>query len=615
MRQPLLITILAASVVVAIVVWWWSTATNPVELLESQVVSRPIEKQANGYVGASACQECHDSQFDSWHASYHRTMTQVVSPRTAPEVIRSGSVIVDGETYQFECQGDRFMVRLSDPVAGGQTRQRELVMMTGSHHMHMFWYQSDFHRTPAILPIVYLKDQSRWVPRRSVLLQPPDEQQPSELGSWNQTCSRCHSTHPRQRLDPITRAWDTQVADFGIACEACHGPGETHIAIHREQAAAGVSDPLVHPKELSHAAKSDLCGQCHSVHALNFDAVDQETFFADGNPFRPGQTFDDVPFQRIVQASPGHWKSETFRKFATSERKLNGHFWQDGETRVSGAEYTGMIESPCYLRGEMSCMSCHAMHESDSDRQSEWANDQLKVSMRGDQACLQCHSDYEAKAVAHSHHAVGSTGSQCMNCHMPMTVFGLLKTNRSHRVSSPSVNATIQFGRPNACNLCHLDKTLEWTAGHLADWYGQEKPKLTKDERETSAAVLHYVKGDAAQRAIQASVFAWQPARDTSGTAWMRPFVLNGMNDPYEAVRIISERTLAAIGQSPGFDYDFLAARLLRSAHVHSGIEQATVMERAGDSALLLDADGKLDRERFDSLLQRRNARKVELFE
>lgn len=111
-------------------------------------------------------------------------------------------------------------------------------------------------------------------------------------------------------------------------------------------------------------------------------------------------------------------------------------------------------------------------------------------------------------------------------------VYGLLKVNRSHRVSSPSVQATIQFGRPNACNLCHLDKTLDWAADHLNDWYGQEKPKLTKDEVETAASILHFVKGDAAQRAIQAAVFAWQPAREVSGTDWMRPFLLNGMDDP-----------------------------------------------------------------------------------
>lgn len=382
------------------------------------VSNRPIVQPANGYVGAASCQECHQAQFTSWHASYHRTITQLISRQTAPDVIHDRVVEVDGQEYRFENDRDEFFVHLRDPVAAGEQRRRQLVMMTGSHHMHVFWYESDFQRTPAILPIVYLKDQERWVPRRSVLLQPPDEPQPSELGSWNQTCSRCHSTHPRQRLQPANRIWDTHVGDFGIACEACHGPGELHIAIYRDKQ-TGVQDSIVNPGELGKAAKSDLCGQCHSVHSLDFAVRDQATFFAEGTSFRPGDELAEVPFQRVVQAGPEHWTSDEFKAFATSERKLNGHFWQDGETRVSGSEYTGMIESPCYQQGELSCLSCHTMHESDPDRFELWKDDQLKTGMRGDHACLQCHQDYQDKIAAHSHHPVGSSGAQCMNCHMP----------------------------------------------------------------------------------------------------------------------------------------------------------------------------------------------------
>ena len=30
--------------------------------------------------------------------------------------------------------------------------------------------------------------------------------------------------------------------------------------------------------------------------------------------------------------------------------------------RVGGRDYTAMVESPCYLKGELSCLSCHQMH-------------------------------------------------------------------------------------------------------------------------------------------------------------------------------------------------------------------------------------------------------------
>ncbi len=274
-----------------------------------------------------------------------------------------------------------------------------------------------------------------------------------------------------------------------------------------------------------------------------------------------------------------------------------------------------MVESACYQHGTMSCMSCHNMHEADGERQQEWRDDQLKPGMRGDQACLQCHADYAKLASAHTHHQAGSSGSECMNCHMPTTTYGLLKTVRSHRISSPSVDTTINTGRPNACNLCHLDQTLQWSADHLSEWYGQTKPELTRDEKETSAAVLHFVKGDAAQRAIQASVFSWPPAREVSGTDWMPPFLLNGMNDPYDAVRIISERSLRSMKQWLDVEYDFLDRSVSQSQRITALIEEMEIPSEAGRAPLLLDDRGKVIMPRLNDLIKRRNGRVVEVFE
>ncbi len=235
-----------------------SSSASPVS---SSWLKRPIVKSANGYVGADACQDCHQEQFASWHASYHRTMTQLISEETAPEVIWDAAVDVGRQHYEFDCEGGQFFVTLNDPTVGGQSRRRKFVMMTGSHHMHVFWYESDLQRTPAQLPIVYLIDQARWVPRHSVFLQRPEEPVAHELGRWNETCSRCHSTHPRQRLIRGTSTWDTHVSDFGIACEACHGPAAQHVA-SRRRAETGMpeeEDDIVQPDDLSGDTKSDIC--------------------------------------------------------------------------------------------------------------------------------------------------------------------------------------------------------------------------------------------------------------------------------------------------------------------------------------------------------------------
>ena len=47
---------------------------------------------------------------------------------------------------------------------------------------------------------------------------------------------------------------------------------------------------------------------------------------------------------------------------------------------------------------------------------------------------------------------------------MTATTYGLVKAIRSHLIDSPTVESSLTTGRPNACNLCHLDRTLDWTA-------------------------------------------------------------------------------------------------------------------------------------------------------
>ena len=70
---------------------------------------------------------------------------------------------------------------------------------------------------------------------------------------------------------------------------------------------------------------------------------------------------------------------------------------------------------------------------------------------------------------------------------MPHTTYGLLKAIRSHTISSPDVKRDLMARRPNACNLCHLDKTLDWTSQKMGAWYDSDTPELS-EERKTVAA-------------------------------------------------------------------------------------------------------------------------------
>jgi hypothetical protein len=77
---------------------------------------------------------------------------------------------------------------------------------------------------------------------------------------------------------------------------------------------------------------------------------------------------------------------------------------------------------------------------------------------------------------------------------MPHTTYGLLKAVRSHQIDSPRVKASLETGRPNACNLCHLDQTLEWASTWLSKWYGHPQAELSPEDRRVSAALLWLLK-------------------------------------------------------------------------------------------------------------------------
>jgi hypothetical protein len=170
---------------------------------------------------------------------------------------------------------------------------------------------------------------------------------------------------------------------------------------------------------------------------------------------------------------------------------------------------------------------------------------------------------------------------------MPYTTYGLLKTIRSHQISSPSVQATLATGRPDACSLCHLDKTLAWTAAALEAWYVTPRPALGDDEQTVAASVLWLLKGDAGQRAIVAQAMGWPAAQRAAGSAWLTPYLALTERDQYDAVRLIAARARRTL---PPFRREALPR---------------------GSAQLLLTPAGTFDTSRVNRLVRERNNRRL----
>lgn len=588
---------------------------------------RPATVSADGYVGSDACKACHQDQHTSWHASYHRTMTQVATPETALGDFNDVTVTTphDGRTYHLSIEDGQLQALIENPVDLEGTdipslpNPVTLVMSTGSHNMQVYWFASGNSRLLGQLPIVHLNEADRWVPRSHLFVHDPvglaeqaKEGHGAEFGRWNTICIKCHATHGRWRF-LSEEAIDTQVAEFGISCEACHGPGEEHISIQKLRQSGDTvegDDPIVNPRNLSHQRSSEVCGQCHSIRELR-DPKSGEIVNLQGYQYRPGDVLAD---SMIVFGVNDETRAYLEPLSDIVEEEIAADFWPDGMVRPAGREFNGLQSSSCFLNGTASCLSCHALHQQSDDTRDlkDWANHQLGVGMDGDLACTQCHTDTSYSTPSHTHHAAESSGSRCVNCHMPYTTYALMKAVRTHHITSPDAATTVFTGRPDACSLCHLDQTLEWTANRLADWYGKPVPELDEEQTSVSAGVLFGLKGDAAQRVLIAHAMGWKPAVDASGSDWMAPYLAILFQDPYHPIRYIAQRSLSRVPGFEGFEFRF-------DDHPSAwpeATEQAmdiwkSQTGRVENPAVLLDGNGQLLDAEFQRLYQLRNNRMI----
>jgi predicted CXXCH cytochrome family protein len=571
-----------------------------------------------GYVGSQSCVECHKDEHASWHRSYHRTMTQVASTNSIQADFNNVILTNDNTRFTLFQKTNEFWVRM-EPIAGegvGSGVETRIGLITGSHHMQVFWVPEGTGNLQIGFPFTWLIPEKRWVPRNSTFIRPPEFEHRPE--AWNVVCSRCHSTGLEPRFDAANRTVETHVAELGISCEACHGPAKRHVELRTAQLSSPAPklEPgeIIHPEKLTAERSAQTCGFCHSMKWID----KSENWRSDGFKFRPGEDLEKTT--PIILKSRTNSIPGLTAYLARNPEIMRDFFWSDGMIRVSGRELNGVMESPCYKGGKFSCLSCHSGHDSEPD-------DLLTPAGRTSAACLQCHEKFtdQSQLTTHTRHSPASSGSDCYNCHMPHTTYGVLKGIRSHQITSPRVQDDTQTGRPNACNLCHLDQTLDWTAQHLKAWYGQEIPQILGPKKSASHAVRLALTGDAGQRAIIAWHLGWSPAQNVSGTNWITPLLGQLLDDPYAAVRLVAERSSQSFGL-PLENYDFTLQPSLRSSMrerlwnvwLESVEKNPTDHSFSPDSQvrlLLSPADLERQRQAYEELLGWRDHRPVRLRE
>jgi len=380
---------------------------------------RVIQANLDGahYVGSGACKDCHKDIYARWKET--RMANVVRDPREHPDAI-----IPDLS------KPDPLLNFTKDDIAfvyGNKWKQRYFKQIGDDY----FPIPAQWDVTHKIWRPYFVKNGTDWW----ATLYPPDNfQRPT-----GPLCDGCHSVN----YDINTK----KVTEWNVGCERCHGPGSEHVA-HQGR------PNIVNPAKLDYVHANDVCIQCHSQ----------------GQPLKNpinGKYYDWPVGFHVGMKLEDFWKLEEHK---LGEQSFT-HF-PDGTAHKNRMQGNDFVQSLMYTRG-VACFSCHDVHGTKND---------AVLWKPAKDICFDCHGPntqngpHTPTIEAHTHHKPDSPGSECVACHMPKIAETIADVKvRSHTFKFVSPSETDALKIPNACNLCHKDKSTEWATAALKTW-GDRSP-------------------------------------------------------------------------------------------------------------------------------------------
>ena len=131
-----------------------------------------------------------------------------------------------------------------------------------------------------------------------------------------------------------------------------------------------------------------------------------------------------------------------------------------------------------------------------------------------------------------------------MNCHMPRINEGLQDMVRTHMILNPTNADMIESNQPNACNMCHVDKSIDWTVEYLHQWYGrtysEQRMAENYDQQQRSGpATIGWLSSwHPSTQMVAANVLTKHNAR------WALPQLLPVLDSPYMLNRQFAAKDL-----------------------------------------------------------------------
>ncbi len=429
------------------------------------------------FTGSASCRECHEKFYTLWSTSRHGLAMQPVTEAFARQALAAHTNAIEIGKHRFRADAAARVIREEGPEG---TQSYPMVQALGGKNIYYLLTPMARGRLQ-VLPLAYDVRQKEWINAGASMVRHFAEGGDEALDwrdqqlTFNTACFGCHVSQLSKNYDLKTDTYRTVWREPGINCEACHGPGAEHIRVCR---AAPTNAPpkdlkLISMKAMTGVQRDETCATCH----------------AKMRPITTGFTPGDRLFD--------HFDLVTLE---------NQDFYPDGRDLGENYTYTLWLTSPCVQAGKLDCTHCHT-----SSGRFKFAGEKTNES------CLPCHRERVEKATEHSHHKAGSKGNQCVSCHMPVTSFARMRRS-DHSLRPPTPSATLAYGSPNACNLCHQDKDAGWADGHVRKWR----------TRDYQAPVLY-----------RAGLIAAARKREWARLDEMLAFIGDAKSDPVFAVSLI----------------------------------------------------------------------------
>lgn len=417
-------------------------------------VAKPADVQKPSYIGSNKCRDCHAKEYSAYATSDHFHAMDSATAGSVKGNFYNSYFVYFGDTSFFYTKDNHYYVRTKDST--GRKTDFQVSYTFGWQPLQQYLVRFPDGRIQT-LPFCWdtrpkEKGGQRWFHIYGKEKIPPgDELFWTGINqNWNNMCADCHTTNYFKNFEVSNNSFHSTWSEQKVSCESCHGPASHHIAWTEKKYPAdslkgfainlsgkkvnwkfNSEKGIAYPDKVVHnTTLIETCARCHARAGRITDS------------YIHGQPFLESHIPSTVNAI---------------------NYYIDGQLKEEDYEYGSFLQSKMYAQG-VTCINCHDPHS-------------MQVKAPVNNTCFTCHAPEKFNIPEHTHHQVTSAGSQCVNCHMPITTYMMIDERRDHSIRIPRPDLSEKLNTPNACNKCHTDKSVRWAAKNFTQWYGDKLPE------------------------------------------------------------------------------------------------------------------------------------------